>query len=64
MSVSILEALQNAQVNFKDNFPFQRKLAENQLRNAIILLEKKYDVDEQIEPLLEKYGNVENVPEK
>ena len=64
MSVSILEALQNAQVNFKGNFPFQRKLAENQLRNAIILLEKKYDVDEQIEPLLEKYGNVENVPEK
>lgn len=64
MSVSILEALRNAEFNFSSNFEFQRTLAKDQLNNAITLLEKGYNIDEQVEPLLEKYGDVENVPEK
>lgn len=49
MAVSILEALQ---------------LAKEQLNNAVKLLEKGYSVDDEFEPLLEKYGDVDNVPEK
>lgn len=67
MSVSILEALQNASLNL-DNVkylgPAILPLAKEQLDNAIVLLEKGYDIDDQVEPLLEKYGSVEAVPAK
>lgn len=67
MSVTILEGLQNANINL-DNlktmgmtlFP----LVKIQLNNAVILLEKGYDLEDEVEPLLEKYGDVEKVPEK
>ncbi len=67
MSVSILEALENANANL-DNlktlgmglFP----LVKAQLNNAVVLLEKGYSLDEEVEPLLDKYGSVENVPHK
>lgn len=62
MSVSILEALYNAEHNMKE--PFTLKLAQSQLHNAIILLEKGYSADTEVEPLLEQYGDVENVPGK
>jgi len=39
-------------------------LAKDQLHNAVVLIEKGYDLNEQVEPLLEQYGPVENVPEK
>lgn len=39
-------------------------LAQGQLHNAIVLLEKGYGIYEEVEPLLEKYGDVENVPER
>lgn len=64
MSVSILEALENAEFNFKGNNSFQIDIAKNQLHNAIILLEKGYVIWEEVEPLLDKYGDVENVPDK
>lgn len=66
MSVSILEALQNAEMNLEN---VKRlgvailPLAQSQLHNAVALLEKGYSVDEEVEPLLDKYGSVENVPE-
>ena len=62
MSVCILEALQNAEINVKNGFLLD--LAKEQLHNGIVLLEKGYSVDDEVEPLLEKYGAVENVPEK
>jgi len=64
MAVTILEALQNAQMNFKTNMSFTLKIAEEQLNNAIVLLEKGYSKYDEVEPLLEEYGEVENVPEK
>lgn len=64
MSVSILEALENAEFNLNSNLSFQRDLGKKQLHNAIILLDKGYDAMEEVEPLLDKYGKVENVPEK
>ena len=66
MSVSILDALRNAELNI-DNINVIGlailPLAKEQLHNARILLEKGYDINEQVEPLLEKYGSLEDVPE-
>ena len=64
MKVTILETLQNAQMNIRTNMSFTIAIAKKQLNNAIILLEKGYSIDEEVEPLLEKYGYIEKVPEK
>lgn len=64
MSVSILEALQNADYNLTNNGPIGLSLARGQLHNAVVLLEKGYSLYTEVEPLLQKYDNVENVPEK
>lgn len=67
MSVTILEALQNAVYNI-DNVSKMGlallPLVKGQLHNATTLLEKGYGIYDEVEPLLEKYGDVENVPEK
>lgn len=67
MSVSIIEALQNAEINIENAKrigPAILLLAQGQLHNAIVLLDKGYSIYDEVEPLLEKYGDVENVPEK
>ena len=66
MSVSILEALQNANYNLDnlDKLPMLLPMVKGQLNNAIVLLEKGYGIWDEVEPLIEKYGDVENVPEK
>lgn len=66
MSVSILEALQNAKYNLIDNGGIGPigKIGKEQLKNAVALLDKGYSLEQQVEPLLEKYGLVENVPDK
>ena len=63
MSVTILEALRNAEHNLKHNDFIGRVLVERQLHNAIGLLEKGYLPLTKVEPLLEKYGDVEAVPD-
>lgn len=67
MSVTILEGLMNAECNL-DNVRMLGvgivPLAREQLHNALTLLEKGYGINEEVEPLLEKYGTVENVPDK
>jgi len=67
MSVSVLEALQNAELNLENVKKLGIRLlplVESQLHNGVALLEKGYGLDEQVEPLLEKYGKVENVPDR
>lgn len=67
MSVSILEALQNAEMNLQNVKLLGMgilPLAQSQLHNAVALLDKGYSINDEVEPLLEKYGDVENVPEK
>ncbi|MCC6581828.1 MAG: hypothetical protein IT440_15455 [Phycisphaeraceae bacterium] len=66
MSVSILEALQNANYNLDNlaRMPMLLPMVKEQLNNAIVLLEKGYSVDDEVEPLLEEFGNVDSVPEK
>lgn len=66
MSVTILEALQNAEINIKNGMrvPPILEIAKQQLHNAIVLLEKGYAIADEVEPLLEQYGEVESVPRK
>ncbi len=66
MAVSILEALMNAEHNLGNLriMPQILPMVKEQLHNGITLLEKGYSIYEEVEPLLEKYGDVENVPEK
>jgi len=64
MSVIIHEALQNADYNLQNNLPFALGIAKNQLHNAVTLLDKGYDLySTEVEPLIEKYGCIEDVPE-
>lgn len=64
MSVSIVEVLRCAQNNLSTGrLPYQKHVGLQQLHNAVVLLEKGYDAETQVEPLLDKYGRVEDVPE-
>lgn len=67
MSVTIIEALQNANYNL-DNVKtigmVILPLAKEQLNNAVELLQKGYGLEDEVEPLLEEYGSIDNVPEK
>lgn len=66
MAITILEALQNANYNFDNlkSLPMLSPLVKEQLNNAVTLLEKGYNINDKVEPLLEKYGSVDDVPEK
>ena len=66
MSVTIIECLQNARNNLDNavKTPMLMPLVKEQLNNAVELLDKGYDPFDEVEPLLSKYGRVENVPEK
>lgn len=67
MAVTILEALQNANYNL-DNVKYMGvalvPIIKGQLNNAVVLLEKGYDLYDEVEPLLEEFGDVDNVPDK
>ena len=65
MAVSIMECLQNANHNLGNvgKLPMLLPLAQEQLNNAVSLLDKGYDLLEEVEPLLDKYGSLDNVPE-
>lgn len=66
MSVSILECLQNANMNL-DNLKSLGMgflpMVKGQLNNATVLLEKGYPLETEVEPLLDEYGDIENVPD-
>lgn len=63
MSVTILEALQNAEMNINSNIHVGLMMAKKQLHNAVELLEKGYGIDAEVEPLLKRFGSVEEVPD-
>ena len=62
MAVSIMEALENADFNLKAGHEIGLAFAKEQVHNATVLLEKGYNIWTKVEPLLHKYGNVEDVP--
>lgn len=67
MSVTILEALQNAELNV-DNVSVIGfsilPIAKQQLHNAVTLLEKGHGIEDMIEPLLEQFRGVDDVPSR
>lgn len=67
MAVSILECLLGAELNFKsarvEHNPIAR-IACEQLHNAVGLLDKGYGIWDEVDPLIEKHGKVEDVPKK
>lgn len=65
MSLEIVEVLRNAEYNLKNPInQMQREMGFNQLNNATTLLEKGYCPFDDINPILEKYVNVDNAPDK
>jgi len=66
MSVSIMEALQNANYNMDNlkSMPMPLPMVKEQLNNAVTLLDKGYGIWDEVEPLLEKYGDIDSVPDK
>lgn len=66
MAVSILECLNNARYNLIDNkgVGIAFAIGKEQLDNAIHLLEKGYDPEDEVEPLIEKFGSIQRVPLK
>ena len=62
---TILCALQNANYNLKNaKITLQVEMAKAQLHNAVTLLEKDYDLHDDIGEILSKYEKVEDAPEK
>ena len=62
---SIVEALLNAEHNLTAGLKgsaLSIRIGLAQLHNAVGLLEKGYPIDTEVDPLLEKYGTVENTP--
>lgn len=64
MAVTILEALQNANYNIKTGNSIGMMFAKDQLNNAVVLLEKGYDLNDEVEPILDEYGSAEDAPDK
>lgn len=64
MAVTIFETLMNVDYNIQYGRGFGFILAKDQLHNAVILLEKGYSLHDEVEPLLEKFGSLNSVPEK
>lgn len=66
MSVTILDTLKNAQYNLIENrnVVIAFEIGKMQLSNAITLLEKGYSSNDEVDPLLERFDNVDNVPNK
>ena len=44
--------------------PMLLPIVKKQLHNATVLLDKGYNIWTEVEPLLEKWGSVEDVPER
>lgn len=66
MAVTVFETLQNARSNVGNVFIIGVSilpLAWEQLDHAVTLLEKGYSLNDEVESLLAKYGDINGVPE-
>lgn len=66
--MSIIGLLQSSNYNLENlerfaRLPMLHQLLKVQLNTALILLEKGYSIYDEVEPLLEKYGDINDVPE-
>ena len=62
---TVFEALQNAHWNLTENKGqfIAEEIGRGQLNNAVQLLDKGYSLATEIEPLLERFGDVDSVPD-
>ena len=65
MGTTIIEILKNAEYNLQ-RFNGSPQIPRDQLHNALILLDKGYGLYDHVDvnELNEKYGSLEDVPEK
>lgn len=61
---TIMKALQRADYNLSQNNMFSKAVAQVQLHNAVVLLDKGYSLDDDFDEILNDYCVVEDVPEK
>jgi len=69
MSITIMDALKNAKYNLtEDVWIFLcdpvLNIAISQVKNAVTLLEKNYNLDDCIDDIFKEYGEIDNVPKK
>ena len=64
MAVTILEVLMVADHNLQSGIGLAMTIAKSQVHNAVTLLEKGYGLDDEVEPLIEEFGDVDNGPDK
>lgn len=69
MSITIMDALKNAKYNLtEDVWIFLcdpvLNIAISQVKNAVTLLEKNYNLDDCIDDIFKEYGEIDNVPRK
>lgn len=66
MSVTIFEALLNAKFNLVDQVipGVSDFIGKEQLKNAVILLEKGYYLNDDVEFAMSGYDNINDVPNK
>jgi hypothetical protein len=60
--LTIIDILENAEYNFKNKYT--TPVANNQLRNAITLLEKGYSAFNDVSEIFDKYPNLNDAPNK
>jgi len=61
---TILDSLQRVDYNFRRQSDLDiMRLAKYELHTVAILLEKGYSLDDDIDSILEEYGDVEDVPD-
>ncbi len=62
---TIFEALENAEFNLcEGKTEINQAIGKEQLHNAVALLEKGYDIDDEMDDILAQYPSVEDVPDK
>ena len=61
---TILEALQNANYNLNTTLPFAIHIGKDQLKNAVTLLGKGYDLYDDVESIIGDLDSVDDVPRK
>lgn len=62
---TILETLQNAKHNLNTSSEgMQRGIGLSQLNNAVELLEKGYNLQDDIDELIEEFGEFDDIPDK
>ncbi len=65
MSTTVMDALRNANYNINGEIgPLGMTIGKEQLGNAMAILQKGYELDEDIDALVERFGAIESIPDK